>query len=663
MTTVNFSASRTTTLLSSNNLLASLRRTQSSLLGSQSAISTGRLVNRPSDMATRTSAILAVQAQLEARAQYNQNLNAARGVVDNADAALADATDILLEARTIASSQVGVGSNTDTRRNQAEVIDAQVRAIVDIANRQYGGVTLFGGAYNGGRADKQVFEDFLGGVRYVGARENLSTDLGLERALAINSNGQDAFNALSARVRSNVDLNPSATVATRLDDLAGAQGLGVRRGAVVVEVDGVSVNVDLSSAGTLGDVTTRINHAIATVNPAAGSLAVSSGTGGLSLSVNAGATVEIREQGTGQTASDLGLLTGTIAGPGTHLGADLDPRLTELTALSSLGVTVDWDSGLQITQGAHTKVVSFTGSVTVQDLINKVDQAQLGVRMEIAGDGRSLSLVSEVSGLVMSIGENAGGSTATDLGLRSMMSDTLLADLRFGDGVEQAQGRDDFRVLLRDGSSFDVNIDGAETVGDVIAAVRSAAEAALGAGNVGGPGDAGTLFNIGLAPDGNGLSLEDGSAGGGEFRVQQLGTSMAAENLGIYQSAGAGSSIVGADRAGVRVESVMTHLMMLRDALRADDSRGITVAGSKIETDLDDVARARADLGVRSQRVSQQLDRSQELEISEQSLLSDLRDADVTEVITRYTQLMQQLEASLRAGGTSMQLSLLDFLR
>jgi flagellin-like hook-associated protein FlgL len=51
------------------------------------------------------------------------------------------------------------------------------------------------------------------------------------------------------------------------------------------------------------------------------------------------------------------------------------------------------------------------------------------------------------------------------------------------------------------------------------------------------------------------------------------------------------------------------------------------------------------------------------VQIAESSMLSILRDADLTETITRYTQLMQQLEASMRLAGSNLQTSLLDFLR
>jgi len=180
---------------------------------------------------------------------------------------------------------------------------------------------------------------------------------------------------------------------------------------------------------------------------------------------------------------------------------------------------------------------------------------------------------------------------------------------------------------------------------------------------VGSIGASGSDINIGLAPSGNGLVFEDGTAGANNFRVQQLNASLAATHLGIFTNAGTGNTITGTDEAKVRTESVFTHLINLRDALANNDELGITLAGEGLETDLDMTARARADMGVRSQRVEQQIQRSAELRITEESMLSQMQDADLTEMITRLTQLQQQLTAGLQVGASSLKLSLLDFLR
>ncbi len=665
MSRVSANIPRTTTMQSMSTLLSNLRRTQKHLFDAQNQIQTGLVVAKPSDAPSKTSAILLLQTTLEARAQQKLNLAYATSILANVDHALADTTDILQEAQSIGSSQIGIGSTSDTRKNQATVIDGQIRALVDIANRQHQGVSLFGGNFtpsfgsvtSGGKLF--VFDDQLGGVRYAGTTQNIQGDLGFDEPADINSNGHEAFTALSARVVGDRDLNPLTTASTRLADLNGARGLGVSVGAMQVTVNGVPVNVDLTTAQTMGDVVTRLNEAINTIDPGAGALSITAN--GFELTAGAGDTISMSDSLTGTTAADLGLVMS--ASGATVAGGDVNPRLSLHTNLTALGVSVDTGSGLKVSQGGVTKVLSLNGAVTVQDLVNRMTALNLGLRMEISPDGSGLQVLSEVSGPAFSIGEVNGGSTATDLGIRTFARSTKLDELNFGIGIHRTTGQDDFVVRLHDGNSFNVNLDGATTIGGVIDRVRSAAELALGAGNVGNPGDAGTLFNIGLALDGNGLSLEDGTAGGFDFKVEMLGTSLAAQDLGILKNSGSATSLVGNDVAQVRVEGVFTHMIHLRDALMKDDSRGITLATSALGEDVNRVTRVHADVGVKAKLVDDQTERSESMKLSEETMLSDLREAEMSEVLTRYTQLQQQLEASLRVGAQSLQLSLLDFLR
>ena len=48
---------------------------------------------------------------------------------------------------------------------------------------------------------------------------------------------------------------------------------------------------------------------------------------------------------------------------------------------------------------------------------------------------------------------------------------------------------------------------------------------------------------------------------------------------------------------------------------------------------------------------------------SSKTMLADIEDADLTETITQLAQLQNALEATLTAGTTLMQMSILDFLQ
>ncbi|GAB4197497.1 MAG: flagellin hook IN motif-containing protein [Phycisphaeraceae bacterium] len=634
----------------SNLMLSRLRKTNAEMFDTQRQISTGLKQATPSDDPSNTSAILYLRETLAARDQYEENLRHSLAVLNNVDQALGEATSILIDSQTIASSMIH--ASAQEREQEALVIDAQIKGLLDLANRQLDGVSLFGGnagAVPGG----VVFEEFLGGVRYLGSQTNMNADTGAIESHAFTSNGVEAFGALSTRVKTDVDLDPNASADTAISTIDGAQNQGVRTGQIYVTVDGTQVTVDLTTIDTLGDVLTRVNDAINSVDPTAGALAINGA--GFELTNNAGHTIVISEVGSGQTAGDLGIdLSATAPGGSTVAGGDLGRRLTLTTALADLATTVDFASGLTITQGDQTRTADFSSATTIQDLVNEIDRLGLGLRLQINEEGNGLDLISEVSGLRLSVGEN-GGTTAEDLGIRTYGRSTLLSDFRDGLGIEPVEGEDDFQITLNDGTNFSVDASGLGTVDELITAIETAA---TGAGLT-----LGVDFSVDLATTGNGLVFQDNTAGANGFTITRVGQSLVADQLGILKEDGTASTFQSSDEATVRVENVFTHLMDLRDSLLNDDTLGITLAASKLEADNRSVIQARATVGVRAKRVEQQQERSQDLKIMEQSLLSDLQDADLTEVITRFTQLQTQLQASLRVGAQNLQLSLLDFLR
>ncbi|MEM6334032.1 MAG: hypothetical protein AAF823_11915 [Planctomycetota bacterium] len=639
---------RTTLQQSGNTLLRNLQNTQYELFKAEQQVQTGKQINNPSDSPGRISTLNALNQQIEDRDQFVSNLSFADGLLAFADQSLGSAADILIDAQATASSQIGVGSDADTRNAMANVVDEQLAGLIESANRQFNGVSLFGGN-NGSASGEDLFVSFLGGVRYTGGDSSLNLDVGASRSQALNSNGIDAFGALSSRVQGSVDLDPQATDGVRLDDIDGALGRGFRPASVQINVDGTTAVVDLTSADTLGDVATRINDAIDAIDNTAGSLAVS-GTG-FTLTANAGNTISIADLNTGTAAEDLGIDALSASGAAVA-GNDLRVRLDDQTNLADLSATIDLASGLSVTQGLTTQTIDFSAATTIQDLQNAVAEADLGIRLEINADGSGLDLISEVSGIELAVGEN-GGTTAADLGIATYGAATRLSDFRDGLGIETVTG-DDLAFTLHDGTTFSVDITGVLNIGDLVTTIQTAADAATAA-----PGD----LTVALAATGTGLTFTDSTAGASDFVIANAGLSDAANQLGIAGNAGAAATLNSTDEATVKVDSAFTRLADLAAALRADDELGITLAGGQVEESLDGVINARALIGVEARRVNDLLDRSADMDIADRQLRSLIEDADLTEVISQYTQLQTQLSASLQVGSLSNQLSLLDFLR
>ena len=110
------------------------------------------------------------------------------------------------------------------------------------------------------------------------------------------------FGALSTRVEGTQNLLPDMTSQTRLVDVNGALGKGVRLGSIQINNGTTTTIVDLSTADTVQDVVDAINDA-----GIAGVTANLNGSG-IRVAASAAVTLSINEVGEGTTAADLGIL-------------------------------------------------------------------------------------------------------------------------------------------------------------------------------------------------------------------------------------------------------------------------------------------------------------------------------------------------------------------
>ena len=159
----------------------------------------------------------------------------------------------------------------------------------------------------------------------------------------------------------------------------------------------------------------------------------------------------------------------------------------------------------------------------------------------------------------------------------------------------------------------------------------------------------------------NGIRLGDTSGGGGEFRLEALNGSDALADLGLATNPD-GATIVGEDRAMVAVEGLFTHLMDLRDALMAGDVPGISIASGWLEGDLDRLGLVQAEVGIRTNRITDAMARNEDTIIMDEQLRSGILNLDYTEASIRFASLQQQLQAGMATAARSVSMTLLDYL-
>jgi len=212
----------------------------------------------------------------------------------------------------------------------------------------------------------------------------------------------------------------------------------------------VTVTVDLTEAKTIGDVTDILESAIREANPAALNGGFPAGVTITNDRVDfdlAGAfSVVINDGATGSSARSLGLTDALFsAGARTNPApeADLNPRVTDRTAVSALNPSTAVDTGtIVIRNGGRIGTVDVTPTTTIGELREAIARLDIGARLEVDESGNSINIVNELSGSRLSV-EESGNFTATTLGVRTFAQTTPISAFNDGRGVEIADGETD----------------------------------------------------------------------------------------------------------------------------------------------------------------------------------------------------------------------------
>lgn len=623
-------------------LLNTMRSNQLGLYNVQNQIATGSRFQRPSQEPLAAGAAGRLDRKLESLAQVQKNLRDANAFLAEGESAMQDAINLAIEANTLAIEAASDGLTPDERSSLAVVIDSILEQLVSIGNREHLGTPLFSGHYG----DSAPFEQLADGVLFRGDAGRLKTILDTNLAQdTFSISGLEFFQTESAAVVGFADLDPRLTLDTRIADLDGALGQGVGLGRIAVSDGATTVDIDLTGVDTIGDLLDRLNANMPdTLVAIADADAIRIQSAGA-----APVRVTITDTAGGTTAVDLGIFTNQPLAA--IAGLDLNARLTERTRISDfyLGAGVDLTNGFTITNGAETARLDFAGAATLEDLLNRINQTDIGVTARIAADGSRIEIRNRVSGRALRISEN-GGLVATALGVRSLHAGVPLSALRQGLGVDSVVG-DDFRVTTEDGTTIDVDINdldlGSATVQDVLNLLNTRGGGALTA----------TLSQAGA-----GIVITDNTDGAGALRIERLNVSPTIDSLGLNVAA-TGGQLVGGDVNPIVVDGPFTALLELRTAMRADDAKAVTAAGQRLQRTLSEMQRVQGELAARARVMLERETRVEAETVGTRLLLSEARDTDLTEAVVRFQQAQTALQANLAVSSTVFDLSLLDYLR
>jgi flagellin-like hook-associated protein FlgL len=633
--------------MQTNLIIKGTQKSLVNLLKEQERLSTGLNIVRPSDNPIEATAVLRMQETLAQQEQYLSNIDHASKVMNMADTTLQSINDLLNYVQTnIGLKQVQDGIATaDEREASAVLVNSSIGQMVNLGNTQYLGSYIFAGRNN----TVPPYEVEKDRVKFTGDDESLKVLVGPEIQEDISLPARDVFGSGNGLIVGYQDLNPSADTSTRLQDLSGTLNQGIRLGSFLVTGSLVgNYRIDLSGCSTVGDVITKMNAAL----PPSVQVSLSADGTHLELeSANAGETLVVSEAGQGTAAHDLGLYQETPIATRV-VGGDLNRELTLNTNITSLnqGTGIDVSSGITITNGNTTISINFASAQTIQDVINTINASGMGVRARLNDNGTGIDLINEIAGSRLTIGEN-GGTTADDLGIRTLRAETLLTSLNEGRGINTVTG-DDFKITASNGTSFTVDVDGASDFQDIIDKINASATAA------------GVTVSASLASTGNGITLTDNTAGADTFRVEKENLSNAASDLGILKEDETDSNVInGTDVNPTIDESIFTYLLDLRDGLRENDGQKIQLALERMEDYRTRLAKFQGKLGYMEVALERRTTQTENAKLYTEQLVSTIKDLDYTEGITKFQNLQTTLQANLQAGGKILGMSLLDFLR
>lgn len=197
---------RITQNMLSQRSLSSLQTSLGRLANLQEQLSTGRVINRPSDDPSGTSSAMRVRDSLGAVQQHQRSSDDGLGWLDTIDTQLTSISDQMRQARDLGLQGKSGAVNATSRESLAASLDQLRTNLVSSANTQYLGRPVFGGT-TAGSAAYDSSGAYIGDsgtvMRTVGDGVQIRVDGDAEATFGADGDSVfDHLNALSAALRS-----------------------------------------------------------------------------------------------------------------------------------------------------------------------------------------------------------------------------------------------------------------------------------------------------------------------------------------------------------------------------------------------------------------------------------------------------------------------------
>jgi flagellar hook-associated protein 3 FlgL len=633
----------------SNRVLFNLTKATNRLLKLQTASSSGRRINKPSDDPLGIVDDLNYRFKLSDISQFNFNISHSKSWLSYSDMALNSTNSQLIELKDIA-----VQLSNDTFDESARIAGAnQVATIfsqlVEYANTQYQGSYIFGGS----KTNVKPIEVDANGITYKGDYEDMMIEIDRDSYLNINSFASQVMTQRSIILGENFDLNPGIQPNMWLDELNAGSGVNFGAGHITINTLNGTYDVDLS--GNINNVQQILDEINATAIP---NLTASIGYGGSGFTLEdttdqhmlPTTPLTMLNSGNGistATGSDIKISTTIPA----SLTANID--LSGATTLNDIITTINTQLPLaginNVTASIDpddNKIVLTDANMVPRELIidefsNGTTAEDLGIKGTVSGVYQSRDL----EPLQIQVIESAPGETlAADLGIKAstnniaLVGDDLNPQLMYHSKIDSMNSNAGIQlgtILITNGNEK-TEIDFSPLQNDPNATILDMVDL------INNSGIGAKAF---LNEERTGIMIKS-DYDDRSFMITEADSGRTASALGIFGS----SDLLGSVR-------------VLESSLLRNNIEEIKASFRIFDKSLDNLLVARSSVGARTIRAESAETNmlNQEFLITKQ--LSEVEDADMIRVVTDMANAEIIYQTALASAARVVQPSLMDFLR
>ncbi len=643
---------RVTNNMIADQTLVNLQRSLTSFLGLQEQMTTGKRINRPSDDPLGLQRTLEFRSQLSRIDQFNTNISLGTSVLGTYETILTDMNNLANLSMDVALAVSNESNDTaEARPAFLNEVQSSIDRILQLVNTSQSGRRIFAGH----RTDTVPVIMSPDGISYVGDSGALNVEIDDSVTLQLNLNAQETLLNRLAIQGDKSDLQVGVDGGTPLADLQGGSGVDINTFTFTDNNVGTSVTIDLnvpSPPTTIDDALTQINNALV----AGGITNVTAAVGDSNnISFTSTATGLISSTTNVQTLNEgAGIdLTGGIHVSSQSAAIDLEIDITGAASIGDVITAIN-------TQLSANGVSNVTASINVagtgiditdsngvpldlvfEDTLNSTTASNLGIKGTASPVLNGSDLLPATSFTV----SEGGGTTAANLGLLGSFSGKMAgadvdANLTLNTPVALLNNSNSLTlgsIKLTQGMNTQViNLSDPSivTIGDMLDAINTSGlnvTATINSSNSG--------FQI--------ISNNPNDS----FTVENADSTDSATQLGIFGAA-----------------DMMGSMILLKHELEKTGSETIGKDDldkimEVLKLGMDQLLNLRGGVGSKQKRLDATSAQLGNTEFEAVRQMSEIEDADITELVTRLASHENNYRAGLIAASKIIQPSLMDFLR